>query len=61
MAVFTTLALTGVLAASTAAIGAAVVYGGFAIDQTVKANKAAKQSVQIQQQAAATQIKQQKL
>ena len=61
MAIFTTLFAASVISGTAAAIGAAVVYGGIAVDQTIKANKSAKQSVQIQQQAAAVQIKQQKI
>ena len=69
MAVFTTLALTagftglaigGSVALGVAAAGTAIYAGGYGIAKSVQAAKSGKQAVAIQQQAAATQIKQQK-
>ena len=60
MAVFTTLAVTGAIAASTAAIGAAVVYGGYAVDQSIKGSKKAAAAARSARSATEVQIKQQK-
>ena len=60
MAVFTALAIGGYIAASTAVIGAAVVYGGYAVDQSIKSSKAAGAAARSARSASEIQIKQQK-